>query len=370
MAAAGQRLAGQIAKPVSLIGITKSYGDNVVLKPLNLEIRAGELLSLLGPSGCGKTTTLRILAGFVSPDTGTVRLGGKDVTDTPPNQRGLGMVFQSYSLFPHMTVAQNVAFGLKMRGVSAANRSEPVREMLGVVHLADFSERYPAQLSGGQQQRVALARALVTKPSVLLLDEPLAALDKNLRERMQFEIRDLQRRLGITTVLVTHDQEEAMTMSDRIAVMSQGELVQIGRPDGVYERPQTRFVSEFLGTSNLFEGRCVGIDDERRPLVRLDVDGSLAAGTPVADGTYARGGKVALAVRPEKLRMKPGPAATGISCTVKSCIFRGAYYVYEVQPVSSASTLVAFTQACDPEITVGRSVTVSWAAQDAVALVD
>ncbi|GAA5234995.1 ABC transporter ATP-binding protein [Verticiella sediminum] len=357
------------AKSVSLIGITKHYGGNVVLKPLSLEIRPGELLALLGPSGCGKTTTLRVLAGFVSPDSGTVRLDGEDVTDVPPNLRGLGMVFQSYSLFPHMTVLENVAFGLRMRGVPASRRTAPVREMLELVRLGDYADRYPSQLSGGQQQRVALARALVTRPSVLLLDEPLGALDKNLRERMQFEIRALQRSLGITTVLVTHDQEEAMTMSDRIAVMSGGEIIQIGEPASIYARPKNRFVSEFLGTSNLLEGTCMGRDPQGRVLVRLDLNGRINAGSlPPGVDDCPEGARVALAVRPEHLVVQASPSF-GVECVLESRIFRGSYCVYELQ-AGAGTKLIAFTQVPDESIGIGDQVQVSWQVEQAVVLVD
>ena len=221
------------------------------------------MLALLGPSGCGKTTTLRIIAGFETPDHGSVVIGTHDVTELPPNKRGLGMVFQSYSLFPHMTVGENVAFGLKMQGVSAAERTTRVREMLALVRLTQHEDRQIHQLSGGQQQRIALARALVTDPSTLLLDEPLGALDKNLRERMQFELREIQHRLGITSILVTHDQEEALTMSNRVAVMSDGQVVQVGRPTDIYERPRNRFVAEFLGTANIVAGTVTAQASER-----------------------------------------------------------------------------------------------------------
>ena len=221
------------------------------------------MLALLGPSGCGKTTTLRIIAGFETPDHGSVVIGTHDVTELPPNKRGLGMVFQSYSLFPHMTVGENVAFGLKMQGVSAAERTTRVREMLALVRLTQHEDRQIHQLSGGQQQRIALARALVTNPSTLLLDEPLGALDKNLRERMQFELREIQHRLGITSILVTHDQEEALTMSNRVAVMSDGQVVQVGRPTDIYERPRNRFVAEFLGTANIVAGTVTAQASER-----------------------------------------------------------------------------------------------------------
>ena len=236
-----------------LDGISKSFGGTMVLQPLRLTVPGGALVALLGPSGCGKTTTLRIIAGFERADTGRVTVGGTDITSLPPNRRRLGMVFQNYSLFPHMTIADNVAFGLKMAGCPKSEIGERVTQALATVRLAGMDARYPNQLSGGQQQRVALARSLVTNPKVLLLDEPLGALDKNLRESMQFELRQLQQTLGITTVLVTHDQEEALTMSDQVAVMRDGRLIQFGPPSDVYHRPMSRFVAEFLGASNVIE---------------------------------------------------------------------------------------------------------------------
>ena len=236
-----------MAESLELENVSKRFGAVAAVEPLTLAVQAGALLALLGPSGCGKTTTLRIIAGFERPDSGLVRIGGRDVTPEPPNRRRLGMVFQNYSLFPHMTVAENIAFGLKMAKVPRSEIPSRVSEALSLVRLPGFEDRSPAQLSGGQQQRVALARSLITSPAVLLLDEPLGALDKNLRESMQFELRQLQKRLGITTVLVTHDQEEALTMSDFVAVMNHGRVLQVGPPQEVYARPKERFVSEFLG---------------------------------------------------------------------------------------------------------------------------
>ncbi|KND62143.1 Putrescine transport ATP-binding protein PotA [Candidatus Burkholderia verschuerenii] len=239
------------SQPLSLDGLNKRFGAITALEDLSLEVRAGELVALLGPSGCGKTTTLRLIAGFEFPDTGAIRIAGRDVTHVPPNKRGLGMVFQNYSLFPHLTVADNIAFGLRMAGVPKRDRAPHVARMLDLIRLPGFGERRIAQMSGGQQQRVALARAIVTNPSVLLLDEPLGALDKNLREGMQFELKQLQSELGVTSVMVTHDQEEALTMSDRVVVMNHGRILQAGTPREVYDRPRTRFVAEFLGAANI-----------------------------------------------------------------------------------------------------------------------
>jgi len=241
------------AAAVRLDGVRKAYGDVVAVDGVDLEIRAGEFFTMLGPSGSGKTTTLRLIAGFERPDEGRIELGGADVSDRPPYARDVNTVFQDYALFPHMTVAQNVEYGLKVKRVPKAERSGRVEEALRIVQLAGFGSRKPAQLSGGQQQRVALARAIVNRPSVLLLDEPLGALDLKLRQGMQIELKRIQQEVGITFVYVTHDQEEALTMSDRIAVFNHGRIEQIGGAVDVYERPSTEFVAGFVGVSNLLE---------------------------------------------------------------------------------------------------------------------
>jgi putative spermidine/putrescine transport system ATP-binding protein len=359
--------------PVSLTlaGVSKSFGPVQALKPLDLDIRPGELMALLGPSGCGKTTTLRIVAGFELPDTGTVFIGDRDMTELPPNKRGLGMVFQNYSLFPHMTVGENVAFGLKMHGVSAPERAHRVREMLGIVRLDGFEARHAHQLSGGQQQRVALARSLVTRPSVLLLDEPLGALDKNLREGMQFELRELQRRLGITTVLVTHDQEEALTMSDRIAVMNAGEVVQVDSPTEVYERPRTRFVSEFLGTANVLTGTVEGRASDGAWALRFDLEGS-PRGPVAVGGEPPVGRKVAIAIRPERIAIvTPGQGV--LQGRIHDRVFRGSYYAYEVVVPGRPEPIFAYQQADQDragEAARDGAVGIAWRAENAVLLLD
>src|SRR6267154_2549799 len=243
------------AADVRLEGVEKSFdGKTRVVDRIDLAVAPGEFFALLGPSGCGKTTTLRMIAGFETPDHGRITVGGKDVTHMAVHRRDMGMIFQSYALFPHRTVAENVAFGLRMRGLDKSEIKTRVTQSLRQVALAGFEDRRPAQLSGGQQQRVALARAIVIRPRVLLCDEPLAALDRKLRQSMQFELKSLQQQLGVTTIFVTHDQEEAMTISDRIAVMNAGRIEQIGTPREIYDRPTTRFVSDFIGDINLFEG--------------------------------------------------------------------------------------------------------------------
>lgn len=296
------------------------------------------MLALLGPSGCGKTTTLRIIAGFSMPDTGSVLIGDKDVTELPPNKRGLGMVFQNYSLFPHMSVSENIAFGLKMRKASTTEISQRVGDMLRLVRLDKYADRTIHQLSGGQQQRVALARSLVTNPSILLLDEPLGALDKSLRESMQFELREIQKNLGITAIIVTHDQEEALTMSDRIAVMSMGRVVQIGTPTDVYERPSSQFVSEFLGTANIFAGELIGKGQGGRSAIRLDGAGTIIEVDSPADGV----GPVDVAVRPERMHIQPASAA-GIPARVRAVVFRGSYYAYELTVTGSERPIYVYS---------------------------
>ena len=347
--------------------ISKRFGAIQALHPLNLTLPEGELLAVLGPSGCGKTTTLRIVAGFEAPDTGTVRIGGRDMTRQPPNKRGLGMVFQNYSLFPHMTVGENVAFGLRMRGLSPAARATRVRAMLETVRLSGFEDRAIHQLSGGQQQRIALARALAPGPRVLLLDEPLGALDKNLREGMQFELRQIQRQLGITSILVTHDQEEALTMSDRVAVMSNGAVVQSGPPTEVYDRPRTRFVAEFLGTANIFAGAVLGpATPTLTPAWTIALDGGSQA--PALSATpLASGQRVLLAVRPERLHIGP-PAPGAIQATIHDVVFRGATFAYELHAPGHEAPLFAYTQsrAAAPGDTVG----LSWNPEAAVILDD
>jgi putative spermidine/putrescine transport system ATP-binding protein len=327
--------------PLVLDNISKSYGATYALKPTVLEVAAGEMLALLGPSGCGKTTMLRIIAGFVVPDTGSVLVGGSDMTELAPSKRGLGMVFQNYSLFPHMTVGENVAYGLKMKGIGAAERARRVRDMLDLVRLSNFEDRQIHQISGGQQQRVALARSLVTDPKILLLDEPLGALDRNLRESMQFELRAIQKRLGITSIIVTHDQEEALTMADRIAVMTEGQIVQTGTPAEVYERPSSQFVSEFLGTANIFEGSPVSPAGEGLWNVRLTLPDQpvVKAAGPERLSSLA---SVRIAVRPERLTFRPEAAA--LRAKVRGVVYRGSYYAYELDLPGLAKPLYVYSR--------------------------
>jgi putrescine transport system ATP-binding protein len=314
-------------------GVAKRFGDTAAVDDLTLSIYEREFFCLLGPSGCGKTTLMRMLAGFEAPTAGRVILSGRDLAGIPPHRRPVNMMFQSYALFPHMTVASNVAYGLKQDGKGRAEIAAGVEEMLRLVQLEGFALRYPEQLSGGQRQRVALARALAKKPRVLLLDEPLAALDKKLREETQFQLMDLQVELGTTFLMVTHDQEEAMTMADRIAVMDRGRIVQVATPGEIYEQPRTRFIAEFVGDVNMVEGEVVGRDEEgwrvatplsAAPLAIDDADQSLASGE-----------RVAVAVRPEKMVLHRDLPAEGTPNVVAGAVwdigYLGDWTVYRVK---------------------------------------
>jgi len=297
------------AKPlVRFEGVTKRFGGEPAVNAVSLDIYAREFFALLGPSGCGKTTLMRLLAGFETPDEGRVVLEGRDLAGLAPHQRPLHMMFQSYALFPHLTVERNIAFGLRQQGLPKAEIADRVGEMIALVRLDGLARRKPDQLSGGQKQRVALARALAPRPKVLLLDEPLGALDRKLREETQFELMSLQQRLGMTLLIVTHDQEEAMVLADRIAVMRAGEIVQIGRPAEVYEAPNSRYVADFIGDVNLFEGRVVSADGA---VARLAAPECAAGFEALEDDPLPAGDLAWLAVRPEKIRLHPEqPPAT------------------------------------------------------------
>lgn len=356
--------------------ISKSFGSVTALRETTLDVPSGKMVALLGPSGCGKTTTLRVIAGFEMPGTGAVIINDRDVTDLPPNRRNLGMVFQNYSLFPHMTVGENIAFGLKMAGVSKTEATVRVHQMLEMVRLPGFENRYSHELSGGQQQRIALARALVTNPKVLLLDEPLGALDKNLRESMQFELRQLQQKLGITTILVTHDQEEALTVSDLIVVMNQGQVLQVGTPLDVYERPRNRFVSEFLGTSNIFPGTVLESSSDGRCRVRLSLDGT-PVDIPIETGNgRARSGDSALvAIRPEKMALvlsAHGNANPVLRGTVMGQVFRGNHHAYQIRIDGRVDPIFVYRQSTvmdeGSEFPADMPVYVTWKPSNAVLI--
>ena len=310
--------------PVLLKRLAKSYGATVAVQDVDLAVAAGEILALLGPSGCGKTTTLRMIAGLVTPSSGEILIDGESVGGLPAYRRNLGMLFQNYALFPHLTVAENVAFGLEMRRLPKATIGPHVARALATVQLAPLAERMPAQLSGGQQQRVALARALVYEPRVLLLDEPFGALDKKLRETMQVELRALCERLGLTTILVTHDQEEALTLADRIAVMRDGVLEQVGRARDVYERPVSRFVADVIGTSNFIAGTATA---RAGATVTVTAEGGAVLAAETGHTDPAKGDRVLVAVRPETIALEPDGTAAGganrLAGTVEQVIFKG-----------------------------------------------
>lgn len=329
---------------VRLQRLSKHYHRVAAVDNVSLVIEPGSMVALLGPSGCGKTTCLRMIAGLVSPTSGEILINGEQITRVPVHRRNIGMLFQNYALFPHMTVAENIAFGLDMRGIGKADIAKRVGHALDLVRLSDFGSRFPAQLSGGQQQRVALARALVIEPAVLLLDEPLGALDKGLRENMQVELRALQRRLGVTTVMVTHDQDEALTMADRIVVMREGRLEQVGTAAEIYQRPASRFVATFLGASNLFNGRVERQNGREATIVtssglHLQVDG-LDAGAQ----------DVTVSVRPEavivaRLNGKeiPADAPNTVAAQIDQIVYRGFISHYYLR-LRDGQEIIAYQQ--------------------------
>ncbi len=307
-----------------LIGLLKRFGKTTAVNRIDLEIEDGEIMTLLGPSGCGKTTTLRCIAGFLIPDAGKIYLGDQQMTNLPPEKRGIGFVFQNYALWPHMTVFDNLAFGLRLRQVSRSEIHRRVEETLTMVRLSGFAERYPRQLSGGQQQRIALARALVIQPRVLLLDEPLSNLDAQLREEMRFEIRELQKNLGITAVYVTHDQAEALVLSDRIAVMNDGVITQIGTPEQIYNQPNNRFVAGFIGLSSFVEGTVTQRDSAA---AYATVTTSDQVDIRVPGHNLSLNQKVTLAIRPEHITLKHDPSVSVSTDTnlLEGKVMRAAY---------------------------------------------
>jgi spermidine/putrescine transport system ATP-binding protein len=359
---AGQREQFVTEADVRLDRVTKRFGDVVAVDDLTLDIERGEFFSLLGPSGCGKTTTLRMIGGFEEPSLGTIELGGKDVTELPAYRRSVNTVFQSYALFPHLTVYENVAFGLRRKRVDAGEIDRRVREMLRLVDLPGFEKRKPVQLSGGQQQRVALARALVNNPQVLLLDEPLGALDLKLRKQMQLELKRIQHEVEITFLYVTHDQEEAMTMSNRIAVMRFGKIEQIGGPEDVYENPATEFVAGFLGASNLLTGEV----KERGPEVAtVLVEGGSAIRVPTGRLNGADR-NIKLGVRPEKIRLEPASYSpegpwNSIMGTLQLSTFVGVSHQFTVEgPAGSTLTIYAQNLGGSPLPREGDQVRLVW----------
>jgi putative spermidine/putrescine transport system ATP-binding protein len=348
---------------LQLTGLTKTYGDFHAVAGVDLDIRQGELVVLLGPSGCGKTTTLRMIAGFIAPTAGEIRLGGNDITRQPPWRRNTGLVFQSYALFPHLSVADNVAFGLRMRKLPQPKIATKLTEVLRLVRLEGLANRLPRELSGGQQQRVALARALVIEPDILLLDEPLSNLDAKLRHEVRVEIRELQKELGLTTVMVTHDQEEALTMADRLVVMSNGQVQQVGSQRDLYESPANAFVAGFVGRTNFLHGRV-----ETPGVFRTE------SGLAVRCDEGAAGTGRTLALRPERLSLATAPLAAAENCfpgTVEFASYLGGILEYYVRLTPSDRLMVqAPNKLADAAHDVGDRVYLHWPARASLVLAD
>lgn len=345
-----------MATVLALTEVTKHYGEVRALHGVDLEVQSGELLTLLGPSGSGKTTLLKVIAGFEIAEGGVVTLAGRDITTLAPNKRDIGMVFQNYALFPHMSVAANIAFPLSIRKVARKQVTERVDEALQLVGLTGYGERLPKQLSGGQQQRVALARAVVFKPRLLLLDEPFGALDRKLREQMQLEVRQLQQRLGITTIFVTHDQEEALVLSDRIAVMSDGLIEQLGDPRAIYANPVNRFVADFIGESNLLHAHTT----ENGDVALLD-NGAIAVLPERRDANC----EIGLLIRPEAIELQhASPAATGFKGKVEEVVYLGSTLKYFVRLDNGATVIARRSFGQQPIFAKGDPVAASWSPSD------
>jgi len=350
---------------LEIIAASKRFAATAAVDLVSLSVEEGEFFALLGPSGCGKTTLLRLIAGFETPDSGQILIDGVAMTAVPPYARPVNMMFQSYALFPHLDVAANVAFGLRQEGMERRRRDARVAEMLALVQMSDYAHRRPHELSGGQKQRVALARALAKMPKLLLLDEPLAALDRKLREETRLELTGIQERLGTTFLVVTHDQEEALGMASRIAVMNRGRLVQIGPPSEIYERPNSRFVADFVGAVNLFEGEivagfnplCLRIAGAEQPI-------------PLPAGMES-GAALALALRPEKMRLSRGrPAGFALAATIATIGYQGGQSTVHLRTSSGLSLRAHLPSAAARGLERGAAVWASWAPEDAVVLTE
>ena len=353
---------------VSLTQIVKRFGNFTAVHPMSLDIEEGSFVTLLGPSGCGKTTTLRMIAGLLDPTEGEIAIKGKRVNDVPIHKRNLGLVFQNYALFPHKTVAENVAFGLNYRNVGKEDAARKVADALDLVQLPDLGARYPKELSGGQQQRIALARAIVIEPDVLLLDEPLSALDANLREDMRVELKRIQQRIGVTTVFVTHDQTEALAMSDQIIVMSKGRVEQVGAPEEVYNSPATEFVAQFLGASNLLTAQCTSVMGSEMALELADFPPLVIPRDRARDSLGT--GPVRLVIRAEKLHLKPSDAAAdgriSVEATVENVDYQGQSARYFLRV--GTHQLQAINMIEDHPFAVGATVALRFRAKDCAAL--
>jgi spermidine/putrescine transport system ATP-binding protein len=356
---------------ISIRDVSKSFGDVRAVLDVSLEIAEGEFITLLGPSGCGKTTTMRMIAGFEEPDRGAILLRGADVVGVPPNKREVNMCFQHYALFPHMTVEKNIAYGLKLKKVPKAERDARVAEMLEIVGLAGMGARKPAQLSGGQQQRVALARALVNRPAALLLDEPLGALDVKLRKAMQLELKRIQHELGTTFVYVTHDQEEALSMSDRIAVMNQGRIEQLGTPRDIYDFPETPFVADFVGVLNAIDFR---VDEVSGPDAVMRLGDRERIVVPIASTGASAGSTLTVTVRPERIWLRPADAEqlehpSRVSGKVAQVVYLGTLTQFHVDTDMGKRLIVhELSDASVSQVREGDPVVLSWMREDAAIL--
>lgn len=356
---------------VDIKGVNKIYGTNHVVKDLNLLVEEGEFLTLLGSSGCGKTTTLRMIAGFEEPTTGSITVEGEPIEDKEPYERNVNTVFQSYALFPHMTIYDNVAYGLKMKKVPKKEIKERVLKMLEMVQLSGFEKRYPSQLSGGQKQRVAIARALINRPKVLLLDEPLGALDLKLRKQMQLELKRLQKKLNITFIYVTHDQEEALTMSDRIAIMHDGVMDQIGSPTEIYERPATKFVATFIGETNVFDGTIRSIEGGKAVIGIENGEVTSSGSVEEGDGKntgFAVNEFVTVSVRPEKMHFSPKPVeGFTVPAVVRDYIYVGS--VLKCIAVLPNGNEIKMEKLAGEELPpIGEKAFICWEPEDAVLI--